>query len=199
MEWIEGGTLAELARGRSLPLGTALEIVSQVAEALQAAHALGLVHRDLKAENVMLVPLPDGDGEAVQVLDFGIAAWAEAEARKTNPGAFVATPEYMAPEQVQGKPATVLFDIYALGVLLFEALVGETPFTGNPQFMMKAKISRSAPSLGQKLPGMPRRLIELVDDCLNIDPGLRPQTANEFVIRIEEVLRTLNRQSGPQS
>jgi serine/threonine-protein kinase len=64
---------------------------------------------------------------------------------------------------------------------------------------MKAKVSRSAPSLGQKLPGMPRRLIELVDDCLQMDPGLRPQSANEFVVRIEEILRTLSRTSGPQS
>lgn len=189
----------EISERGYLPVLRAARVLRDVARAVRSAHQAGQIHRDLKAENVMLVPLPDGDGEAVQVLDFGIAAWAEAEARKTNPGAFVATPEYMAPEQVQGKPATPLFDIYAMGVMLFEALVGETPFTGNPQFMMKAKISRSAPSLGAKLPGMPRRLVELVDDCLNIDPGLRPQSANEFVVRIEEVLRTINRQSGPQS
>jgi hypothetical protein len=60
-------------------------------------------------------------------------------------------------------------------------------------------VSRPAPSLGAKLPGMPRRLIELVDDCLHTDPGLRPQSANEFVVRIEEILRTLNRTSGPQT
>ncbi len=189
----------EIGERGYLPVLRAARVLRDVARAVRAAHQAGQIHRDLKAENVMLVPLPDGDGEAVQVLDFGIAAWAEAEARKTNPGAFVATPDYMAPEQVQGKPATPLFDIYAMGVMLFEALVGETPFSGNPQFIMKAKISRSAPSLGQKLPGMPRRLVELVDDCLNIDPGLRPQSANEFVVRIEEVLRTISRQSGPQS
>lgn len=189
----------EIGERGYLPVLRAARVLRDVARAVRAAHQTGQIHRDLKAENVMLVPLPDGDGEAVQVLDFGIAAWAEAEARKTNPGAFVATPDYMAPEQVQGKPATPLFDIYAMGVMLFEALVGETPFSGNPQFIMKAKISRSAPSLGAKLPGMPRRLVELVDDCLNIDPGLRPQSANEFVVRIEEVLRTISRQSGPQS
>lgn len=189
----------EIAERRYLPVLRAARVLRDVARAVRAAHNAGQIHRDLKAENVMLVPLPDGDGEAVQVLDFGIAAWAEGEARKTNPGAFVATPEYMAPEQVQGKPATPLFDIYAMGVMLFEALVGETPFSGNPQFMMKSKISRAAPSLQQKLPGMPRRLVELVDDCLQIDPGLRPQSANEFVVRIEEILRTLSRQSGPQS
>lgn len=187
----------EIGERRYLPVLRACRVLRDVARAVRAAHQAGQIHRDLKAENVMLVPLPDGDGEAVQVLDFGIAAWAEAEARKQNPGAFVATPEYMAPEQVQGKPATPVSDIYAMGVMLFEALVGETPFSGNPQFLMKAKISRAAPSLGSKLPGMPRRLVELVDDCLQLDPSMRPQSANEFVVRIEEVLRTLSRLSGP--
>jgi serine/threonine-protein kinase len=189
----------EVAERRYLPVLRAARILRDVARAVRAAHNAGQVHRDLKAENVMLVPLPDGDGEAVQVLDFGIAAWAEAEARKQNPGAFVATPEYMAPEQVLGKPASPLFDIYAMGVMLFEALVGETPFSGNPQALMKAKVARPAPNLASKLPGMPRRLSELVDDCLATDPAMRPQSANEFVVRIEEILRTLNRTSGPQT
>ena len=188
----------EIGERGYLPVLRAARVLRDVARAVRAAHQAGQIHRDLKAENVMLVPLPDGDGEAVQVLDFGIAAWAEAEARKTNPGAFVATPEYMAPEQVQGKPATPLFDIYALGVMLFEALVGEPPFGGsNGAFILKSKVSRPAPSLGQKLPGMPRRLVELVDDCLLMDPALRPQSAREFLVRIDEVLRTLQRLSGP--
>lgn len=198
-EFLIGRSLfEEISERHYLPLLRACRVLRDVARAVRAAHNAGQIHRDLKAENVMLIPLPDGDGEAVQVLDFGIAAWAEAEARRQNPGAFVATPEYMAPEQAQGKPSTPLFDLYAMGVMLFEALVGEPPFTGNPQALLRAKISRPAPSLGQKLPGMHRRLVELVDDCLKIDPTLRPQSANEFVVRIEEVLRTLSRHSGPQ-
>ena len=188
----------EIQQHQYLPVVRACRILRDVGRAVRAAHEVGLIHRDLKADNVMLVPLPGVDGEAIQVLDFGIAAWAEVEARKTSPGVFVATPEYMAPEQVQGKPATPLFDIYALGVMLFEALVGEPPFAGtNGAFILKSKVARAAPSLAQKLPGMPRRLIELVDDCLLMDPTLRPQSAREFLVRIDEILRTLQRLSGP--
>ncbi|MBK9752090.1 serine/threonine-protein kinase [Nannocystis sp.] len=198
-EFLVGHNLyEEIQQNQYLPVVRACRILRDVGRAVRAAHEMGLVHRDLKSDNVMLIPLPGGDGEAVQVLDFGIAAWAEVEARKTSPGVFVATPEYMAPEQVQGKPATPLFDIYALGVMLFEALVGEPPFGGsNGAFILKSKVSRPAPSLAQKLPGMPRRLVELADDCLQMDPNLRPQSAREFLVRIDEVLRTLQRLSGP--
>lgn len=198
-EFLVGHNLyEEIQQNQYLPVARACRILRDVGRAVRAAHDAGVVHRDLKADNVMLVPLPDGDGDAVQVLDFGIAAWAEVEARKTSPGVFVATPEYMCPEQVQGRGATPLFDIYALGVMLFEALVGEPPFAGNNgSFILKSKVSRAAPSLGQKVPGLPRRLIELVDDCLQMDPALRPQSAREFLVRIDEVLRTLQRLSGP--
>jgi serine/threonine-protein kinase len=82
--------------------------------------------------------------------------------------------------------------------MLFEALVGEPPFAGSDGgFILKSKVARPAPSLAQKLPGMPRRLIELVDDCLLMDPALRPQSAREFLVRIDEILRTLQRLSGP--
>jgi serine/threonine-protein kinase len=198
-EFLVGQNLyEEIQRNQYLPVARACRILRDVARAVRAAHEVGVIHRDLKADNVMLVPLPGGDGDAVQVLDFGIAAWAEAETRKRKPGTFVATPEYMCPEQVQGRSATPLFDVYALGVMLFEALVGECPFAGNDgAFILKSKVARAAPSLGQKLPGLPRRLVELVDDCLQMDPGLRPQSAREFLVRIDEVLRTLSRLSGP--
>ncbi len=199
MEYLVGHNLfEEIQQGEYLPVARACRILRDVARAVRAAHDIGLVHRDLKSDNVMIVPLPGGDGDAVQVLDFGIAAWAEAEARKTSPAVFVATPEYMAPEQVQGKTATPLFDIYALGVMLFEALVGEPPFCdADGNAILKIKVSREAPSLDQRVPGMPRRLVELVDDCLRIDPALRPQSSREFLVRIEEILRTLQRLSGP--
>jgi len=198
-EYLVGHNLyEEIQQNQYLPVVRACRVIRDVARAVRAAHEAGVIHRDLKADNVMLIPLPGGDGEAVQVLDFGIAAWAEGEARKSSPGVFVATPEYMAPEQVQGKPASPLFDIYALGVMLFEALVGEPPFAGsNGPFILKSKVSRAAPSLAHKLPGMPRRLVELVDDCLLMDPQMRPQSAREFLVRIDEVLRGLQRLSGP--
>lgn len=198
-EYLVGHNLyEEIQQNQYLPVLRACRVLRDVARAVRAAHEAGVIHRDLKADNVMLIPLPGGDGEAVQVLDFGIAAWAEGEARKSSPGVFVATPEYMAPEQVQGKPSSPLFDIYALGVMLFEALVGEPPFAGsNGPFILKSKVSRAAPSLAQKLPGMPRRLVELVDDCLLMDPHMRPQSAREFLVRIDEVLRGLQRLSGP--
>src|SRR5690606_36296728 len=136
-----------------------------------------------------------GEGEYVKVLDFGISAGAErveGEARLTIPGHALGTPEYMAPEQAKGKDATEFFDIYALGVMLFECLVGEPPFVSNNMVeIMARKAAERAPSLGEKRPELHKGLVNLVDDCLEIDPGMRPQSAREFLTRLEEVIRLL--------
>ncbi len=98
----------------------------------------------------------------------------------------------MAPEQAKGKDATEFFDIYALGVMLFECLVGEPPFVSNNMVeIMARKATERAPSLGDRRPDLPWQLIKLVDDCLEIDPGMRPQSAREFLTRLEEVIRLL--------
>lgn len=196
MEYLTGRNLYdEIQELGSLPVGRAVRIIRDISRAIRAAHDVGIIHRDLKPDNVMFVPMPEGEGEYVKVLDFGISAGAErveGEARLTIPGHALGTPEYMAPEQAKGKDATEFFDIYALGVMLFECLVGEPPFVSNNMVeIMARKATERAPSLGEKRPELPKTLVKLVDDCLEIDPGMRPQSAREFLTRLEEVIRLL--------
>ncbi len=196
MEYLTGRNLYdEIQELGTLPLGRACRIIRAVARAIRAAHDVGIIHRDLKPDNVMFVPLPEGEGETVKVLDFGISAGAErteAEARLTVPGHALGTPEYMAPEQAKGKDATELFDVYALGVMLYECLCGEPPFVSNNLVeIMARKSTEKAPSLGDKRPDVPRGLVAIVDSCLEINPADRPQSAREFLQRLEEVIRTI--------
>src|SRR5690606_3316187 len=201
MEYLTGRNLYdEIQELGQLPVGRAVRIIRDISRAIRAAHDVGIIHRDLKPDNVMFVPMPEGEGETVKVLDFGISAGAErteSQARLTIPGHALGTPEYMAPEQAKGKDATELFDIYALGVMLFETLYGEPPFVSNNLVeIMARKSTERAPSLGEKRPDLPRSLISLVDDCLEIDPAKRPQTARDFLLRMEEVIRLLPAEEG---
>ncbi|MBL9107027.1 MAG: serine/threonine protein kinase [Myxococcales bacterium] len=196
MEYLTGRNLYdEIQDLGTLPVGRACRIIRAVARAIRAAHDVGIIHRDLKPDNVMFVPLPEGEGETVKVLDFGISAGAErteAEARLTVPGHALGTPEYMAPEQAKGKDATELFDVYALGVMLYEVLVGEPPFVSNNLVeIMARKSTEKAPSLGERRGDLPKNLVALVDACLEIDPGDRPQSAREFLQKLEECIRGL--------
>ena len=196
MEYLTGRNLYdEIQDLGTLPVGRACRIIRAVARAIRAAHDVGIIHRDLKPDNVMFVPLPEGEGETVKVLDFGISAGAErteAEARLTVPGHALGTPEYMAPEQAKGKDATELFDVYALGVMLYETLVGEPPFVSNNLVeIMARKSTERAPSLGERRGDLPKNLVALVDSCLEIDPAERPQSAREFLQRLEECIRGL--------
>ncbi|MCA9717068.1 MAG: protein kinase [Myxococcales bacterium] len=196
MEYLTGRNLYdEIQDLGTLPVGRACRIIRAVGRAIRAAHDVGIIHRDLKPDNVMFVPLPEGEGETVKVLDFGISAGAErseSQARLTVPGHALGTPEYMAPEQAKGKDATEAFDLYALGVMLYECLVGEPPFISNNLVeIMARKSTEAAPSLGEKRPDLPRNLVSLVDDCLEIDPVERPKSARDFLVRMDEVLRSL--------
>ena len=196
MEYLTGRNLYdEIQDLGTLPLGRACRIIRAVARAIRAAHDVGIIHRDLKPDNVMFVPLPEGEGETVKVLDFGISAGAERnkeEARLTVQGHALGTPEYMAPEQAKGKDATELFDVYALGVMLYETLVGEPPFVSNNLVeIMARKSTEKAPSLGERRGDLPKNLVALVDACLEIDPSDRPQSAREFLQKLEECIRGL--------
>ncbi len=196
MEYLTGRNLYdEIQDLGTLPVGRACRIIRAVARAIRAAHDVGIIHRDLKPDNVMFVPLPEGEGETVKVLDFGISAGAErteAEARLTVPGHALGTPEYMAPEQAKGKDATELFDVYALGVMLYECLAGEPPFVSNNLVeIMARKSTEKAPSLSERRPDLPRGLVTIVDSCLEMNPADRPQSAREFLQRLEEIIRGL--------
>ena len=132
MELLEGETLAaRLKREGRISRDEALTLIQQVIAGLSAAHAAGVMHRDLKPANIMLTPSPT---RRAVIMDFGLARGFEGslfkESAETQVNALVGTPEYMAPEQISGGTPTTQTDIYALGLILFEMLRGERPFSG---------------------------------------------------------------------
>ena len=191
MEYLEGRELSEvIERHGGLELERACRIVRDVARALDAAHARGVIHRDLKGENVMLVER--GGEEIVKVLDFGIAANNALVGPRTVPGLVMGTPATMAPEQVRGKPPTIAFDVYALGVLLHFAVSGHLPFDDRDGIsILVAKTTGPAPSIITLCAGLPDLLVELVDSCLALEPALRPATAREVADRLGDVLEEI--------
>ncbi|MEZ4223207.1 MAG: protein kinase [Polyangiaceae bacterium] len=160
MEFIAGESLAALLTGRPpLSVARGLAIAQGICAGLAAAHEAGVVHRDLKPDNVMMTPA----GKPV-ITDFGIARTLEADdAKRTAHGAVVGTPAYMAPEQVEGKRVDERTDVYALGVLLYELLTGELPFNGDSPYMVAAKRLTEAPpdprSVREDLPETVARVI----------------------------------------
>lgn len=172
MEFLPGRDLAATLRERgALPVPEALHVGERVADALAAAHAIGVVHRDVKPANVLL------DGARVTVVDFGIAALARsAETALTAPGSTLGTAEYMAPEQASGAPVSPAADVYSLGCLLFALLTGTPPITAeHPVAVLRGHVDDAAPSLAERLPGAPAGLVRLVDAMLAKDPAARPR------------------------
>ena len=189
MELMEGRELYEEVRSRGrFELVHGCRICRDVARALDAAHARGIIHRDLKSENVMLVER--GGQEIVKVLDFGIAADTMAlGGRATAPGMIMGTPIYMAPEQAEGAPPTIAFDVYALGVLMHEVLTGTTPFASVDGLrVLHLKTSQPAASVAALADELPDDLVELIDSCLALEPTLRPATAREVADRLQAVI-----------
>jgi serine/threonine-protein kinase len=164
MERVEGRSLAELLEGLGkLPLPRALRIAADVAEALAAAHACGVVHRDLTPPNVMIV------GDHVKVVDFGLAKLLDGGARTAEGGA-LGTVEYMAPEQCEGRrDIDGRADVYALGCMLHEMLSGAPPFQGEPAEVTRAQRLEPPPPVD----GAPRQVAELVAKALAKAPGDR--------------------------
>ncbi len=161
----------------------ALPILVQICRALAAAHSRGIVHRDLKPENVMLVPREDGS-DLVKVLDFGISQVGSAREgeRITRVGVVLGTPEYMAPEQVEGQKMDQRVDIYALGILAYEVLTGTVPFHGSSPMAILVKQQSEAPQPPTaRKPGLalPPGLEPLLLSMLEKDPAKRPQTMLE--------------------
>ena len=179
MELLEGETLA--ARLASGPLGPAeaARVAAAVADALEAAHQLGIVHRDVKPSNVMLTR----DGE-VKVLDFGIAAAAD-ETHSTTGSGLYATVAYVSPERVAGEPATPASDVYSLGAVLYELLCGRPPFSGpSPALVARAHLHDQPVPVRQLAPWVPARLAEACQAALAKDPARRPSSAASLAIRL---------------
>jgi formylglycine-generating enzyme required for sulfatase activity/dienelactone hydrolase len=168
-----------LARSGAMAVAESIRCAIEVTEALTSAHAMGIVHRDIKPDNVLL-----SGGHAV-VVDFGIAK-AIGDARDTSAltmdGVSIGTPVYMAPEQAAGEhDVDHRADIYAVGAMLWEMCAGAPPFSGTLQQIVASKLSKPAPSLATKCPTAPAALVDLVARCLTIEPGARPQTAGALL------------------
>jgi len=185
MELLSGETLSSRLERGAVPLEEARGIVDQMAQGLDAAHALGIVHRDFKSGNVMLVPGSKGGETRVVITDFGLARAMEKDADLSSiseTGIVVGTPAYMAPEQVEGKPLTAAADLYAFGVVLFEVVTGQLPFSGGSAMSLAVKRLQEAPP-------SPRKFVATLDPaweaailrCLERDPADRFASAGDVV------------------
>ena len=186
-ELVEGQTLKELLEeeGR-LPVRRALEIALQVARGLAFAHEHGLVHRDVKPQNVIL----NGDGRA-KVTDFGIARSRDIQG-VTQTGMVLGTSNYVAPEQAQGGNVDRATDVYSLGVVLFELLTGEVPFPGESFVAVAMRhVTEPAPSVLERRPDVPARVAHAVDRALEKDPAARFPTMDAFGAELEACLAAL--------
>jgi TolB-like protein/Tfp pilus assembly protein PilF/predicted Ser/Thr protein kinase len=177
MEYVAGEDLRSfIRRSKQLTVGTSVSITRQVAEGLAEAHGLGVVHRDLKPGNIMI----DKEGNA-KVMDFGIARSLLGKGL-TGEGAIIGTPEYMSPEQVEGKEADVRADIYALGIILFEMVTSRPPFEGETSLAVAHKQRyEPAPDPRALNPQIPEDLVRLVLRCLEKEREKRYQTTDELL------------------
>ncbi|HSN90163.1 MAG TPA: protein kinase [Anaeromyxobacteraceae bacterium] len=201
MEYLEGEPLtARIAQGRLDP-AAALEILLQLCDALQCAHEHGVVHRDLKPDNVFLV-VRRGNRDFVKLLDFGIAKLRDAAggSRRTAAGLVVGTPEYMAPEQCDVGPVDARTDVYALGVIAYELLTGRLPFVARtvPQLLL-AHLQQRPPPLAEVAPGIDPRLEWAVLKALEKDPKDRFQDMTGFADALGPALERARRgrSAGP--
>jgi serine/threonine protein kinase len=181
MEFIEGRDLkGVLSKEGKLTPERAVQIMQQVLLALDAAHTEGVVHRDLKPQNIMI-----GKDDRASVMDFGIARSLEFGGM-TQTGAMIGTPEYMSPEQVRGEPADARSDIFTLGIIFQELLTGILPYQAETAMasMFKRTMERAVP-VQQMNPNVPQYLSDIVAKCLEIQPQDRYQTVREIYDALE--------------
>ena len=173
MEYVEGNDLRDLIReAGALPPERVVDLGCQIAAALEYAHRAGLVHRDIKSQNVLVTP----DGK-VKVADFGIAV-VLGEGSITQAGMVVGSVHYMAPEQAEGRPTTTATDVYSLGVVLFEMATGQLPFTAEtPLAIARLQLEAPPPPPQQLNPRLPLPIAEVILACLQKEPDLRPASA----------------------
>ncbi len=188
MELVNGVSLDTVLRGHLLKVEFALEVAYQICGALAEPHARGIIHRDIKPENTLIVGMAD-ETVQVKVLDFGIAKSQRGDGKVTTTGVVIGTPRYMAPESVQGGEIDERTDLYAVGVMLYQMLVGEPPFTADtPVATMIQHVTREAPELEERLRGFEySEVSKLVRELMAKDPVNRPQSAREARTRIDEV------------
>jgi len=188
MEHVAGGTLRDLIRQRGpLPPALALDLLEPVLRALSAAHAAGLVHRDVKPENVLLA-----DDGRVKVADFGLARAIETSNLTATTGYLMGTVAYLAPEQVEQGRTDTRTDVYAAGILLWELLTGVPPYTSDsPMTVAFRHVHEDVPTPGSVVEGIPAALDELVVRATRRDPAARPVDAGAFLADLRSVREQL--------
>jgi eukaryotic-like serine/threonine-protein kinase len=182
-EYVRGRTLRELIRLGELDDGAVVELSAQILEGLAHAHRRGIVHRDVKPSNVLV---EEGAELSARVLDFGLAQFDDADTL-TAVGDVPGTLAYISPERLDGRDATAQSDVWAVGVILWEALAGSHPFWGVPLPDVAATIVSGAPPLSARRGDLPRRLLATVDSALSVDPERRPP-ASRLATDLREAL-----------
>jgi serine/threonine-protein kinase len=186
MEYIDGVSLSNELSEHRPPLTTALTIICQVLKGLEEAHGAGIIHRDLKSDNILLQRKSSDRSDWVKIVDFGIANLADRTKRLTKTGSFIGTPAYMAPEQFRGKAIDTRVDIYAVGIVMFEVLTGNVPFDGDsPDIIMMKHLIEEPPSLSESRTDVPPQIEAVMRKALAKDAGDRFQTATDFRVALE--------------
>src|SRR6266566_7587027 len=173
-EFVPGRTFREALRAGELDDRSAIQACAQVCDGLAHAHAAGILHRDVKPSNVLLA---DGDRVTARILDFGLAQMADAETL-TAQGDVPGTLAYIAPERLAGEDATGAADVWAVGVMLWEALAGRHPFWRGSMLETARAIEAGAPSLISLRPDLPKALLQMVDRALSLNPARRPSAVD---------------------
>ena len=183
-ELIDGVTLADRLECKQLTIDESVDLLIEIASAMEYAHSMGIVHRDLKPHNVLI-----GNDGAIKIVDFGLAKdWNDNDATLTRTGSIVGTPAYMSPEQADGgecKPKSTT-DIYSFGVVFFQLLTGDVPFRGNPRIVLFQVLHADPPPPIRLDRNLPIELNTLCLKCMEKDPADRFQTAKELK---DELLR----------
>lgn len=196
MELLPGCSLERYTHAaRLLPEPVVIGVMARVARALAYAHGRGVVHRDLKPSNVIV----DWTSRRVTLTDFGLARGADGDSTRT--GLVLGSPAYLAPEQLAGAPATPRGDLYALGVTVFELLIGRRPHeSASLGELLRQVAEQPAPDLARLRPGLPPALVTLVARLLAKSPSQRPATAAEVAQALEDILSTIDvAVAGPKS
>ncbi len=193
MEFVDGETLADrLARDGRLDARESVRVASGVLSALQAAHDAGVIHRDVKPGNVMLTA-----AGGVKVTDFGIAR-AASDHTITETGMVVGTAQYLAPEQVSGKPATPASDLYSVGAILYEMLSGRKPFQAEtPLAVAMMRLTEGPPPLTKARPKVPARIAQVVERAMALEPGDRYSSADAMAQALGSALSATAPATGP--
>ena len=201
MEYLDGRTLKQVIKDEgAMSLERTTEVVRQVAGALDAAHEQGVIHRDLKSDNIMLSQT--NGGEWAKVLDFGIAKIQQPEGARdidiTAANLVIGTPQYMSPEQCsQSGPIDARSDVYSFGIIIYEMLAGRVPFTGeSPTVIMMKQVQDEPPSISEARPDLPAAVAQLISRALAKEPNDRFQSAGELSKALAEAFESASAVAG---